>query len=190
MNKLYKFLVLAALLLTAPNLWAQRTKPTCVEANGLTWCYNNQVCGQACEEVCAAIPGGKLVDDDNLWFEAQNTIEKCQAISEALGLGDTVDFNSYTYACLEDTYGPHTVGGELNGPLLCSSYDQCPTNHRTTMDDQGIPCGPESRLSICPCVLPPPRTAIPTLTEWGLIAMAGILGIAGFMVLRRKRVVV
>ncbi|MCH7519976.1 MAG: IPTL-CTERM sorting domain-containing protein [Candidatus Dadabacteria bacterium] len=29
---------------------------------------------------------------------------------------------------------------------------------------------------------------IPTLSEWGLIAMAGILGIVGFMVLRRRKV--
>lgn len=28
---------------------------------------------------------------------------------------------------------------------------------------------------------------VPTLSEWGLIAMAGILGIIGFMVIRRKR---
>ena len=33
----------------------------------------------------------------------------------------------------------------------------------------------------------PPRN-IPTLSEWGLIAMAGILGIVGFMVLRRRKV--
>lgn len=30
---------------------------------------------------------------------------------------------------------------------------------------------------------------IPTLSEWGLIAMAGILGIAGFMVIRRKKAI-
>jgi len=29
---------------------------------------------------------------------------------------------------------------------------------------------------------------IPTLSEWGLIAMAGILGIIGFMVMRRRKV--
>lgn len=29
---------------------------------------------------------------------------------------------------------------------------------------------------------------VPTLSEWGLIAMAGILGVVGFMVMRRKRV--
>jgi IPTL-CTERM motif len=29
---------------------------------------------------------------------------------------------------------------------------------------------------------------IPTLSEWGLIAMAGILGITGFMVIRRRKI--
>jgi len=29
---------------------------------------------------------------------------------------------------------------------------------------------------------------IPTLNEWGLIAMAAILGIVGFMVIRRRKV--
>jgi len=33
----------------------------------------------------------------------------------------------------------------------------------------------------------PPRN-VPTLSEWGLIAMAGILGIVGFMVIRRRKV--
>ena len=33
----------------------------------------------------------------------------------------------------------------------------------------------------------PPRN-VPTLSEWGLIAMAGILGIVGFMVMRRRKV--
>ncbi|MCZ6555703.1 MAG: IPTL-CTERM sorting domain-containing protein [Candidatus Dadabacteria bacterium] len=28
---------------------------------------------------------------------------------------------------------------------------------------------------------------IPTLSEWGLITMAGILGIVGFMVMRRRK---
>jgi len=31
-------------------------------------------------------------------------------------------------------------------------------------------------------------SAVPTLSEWGLIAMAGILGIVGFMVIRRRKV--
>jgi len=34
----------------------------------------------------------------------------------------------------------------------------------------------------------PGTTEIPTLSEWGLLAMAGILGIVGFMVMRRRKV--
>jgi len=36
--------------------------------------------------------------------------------------------------------------------------------------------------------LPIITTPIPTLSEWGLVAMAGILGIVGFMVMRRRKV--
>ncbi|MCH7519374.1 MAG: IPTL-CTERM sorting domain-containing protein [Candidatus Dadabacteria bacterium] len=38
------------------------------------------------------------------------------------------------------------------------------------------------------CIAEVAVTPIPTLSEWGLIAMAGILGIVGFMVLRRRKV--
>jgi len=31
-------------------------------------------------------------------------------------------------------------------------------------------------------------TNVPTLSEWGLIALAGVLGIVGFMVIRRRKV--
>ncbi|MCH7518555.1 MAG: IPTL-CTERM sorting domain-containing protein [Candidatus Dadabacteria bacterium] len=35
-----------------------------------------------------------------------------------------------------------------------------------------------------------PRTSVdvPTLSEWGLVAMAGILGIVGYLVIRRRKV--
>jgi len=33
-----------------------------------------------------------------------------------------------------------------------------------------------------------PVSNVPTLSEWGLITMAALLGIVGFMVMRRKRV--
>jgi len=35
---------------------------------------------------------------------------------------------------------------------------------------------------------PPTFINIPTLSQWGLIAMAGVLGIAGYMVIRRRKV--
>ena len=138
------------LLVFAPGLRAQ---PTCVEANGLNWCYNDQACGEACNDVCAAL--GLVPEDNQVWFEAQDTEAECQAISEAFGLGNVVNFFAWGYACLEDTGGNHTVGGGLIAPLYCSSVASCPAVHRTDMDQLGIPCGPGSRLSVCPCVTPP-----------------------------------
>ena len=37
-------------------------------------------------------------------------------------------------------------------------------------------------------VLPTISVPIPTLTQWGLIAMVVVLGIVGFMVIRRRKV--
>lgn len=37
------------------------------------------------------------------------------------------------------------------------------------------------------CTLIPIVSNIPTLSEWGLIAMAGILGIAGYIIIRRRK---
>ena len=40
-------------------------------------------------------------------------------------------------------------------------------------------------VAITPAPIP---SNVPTLSQWGLIAMAGILGIVGFMVIRRRKV--
>jgi len=42
-------------------------------------------------------------------------------------------------------------------------------------------------LGLCSGLISDPNP-IPTISEWGLIAMAGVLGIAGYIVIRRKRV--
>jgi len=50
----------------------------------------------------------------------------------------------------------------------------------------GSGCQPTSYIVQCdlPTIV---RTPVPTLSEWGLITMAGILGIVGFMVMRRRK---
>ncbi len=50
-------------------------------------------------------------------------------------------------------------------------------------------CSVEGPGGICSVVIPGPAP-IPTLSEWGLIAMAGVLGIAGFMIIRKRKVTV
>ena len=37
------------------------------------------------------------------------------------------------------------------------------------------------------CALLDTSSNIPTLSEWGLIAMAGVLGIAGYVIIRRRK---
>jgi len=40
----------------------------------------------------------------------------------------------------------------------------------------------------CEMAVVVPSAPIPTISEWGMIAMAGILGVIGFMVIRRKKI--
>ena len=67
--------------------------------------------------------------------------------------------------------------------------------HIQPVDDGGYRCGDAlplnssvsfERIVYMPA---PPQvtTAVPTLSEWGLIAMTAILGLAGFMVIRRRK---
>jgi hypothetical protein len=60
--------------------------------------------------------------------------------------------NSWTYGCLMDSGGNHN-GQTFLGPLLCSTFNGCPQQHLTNMDQLGVACNsPQaSRRSICPC---------------------------------------
>jgi hypothetical protein len=183
------FLTMLSILIIAPKSYTQEL--VCEEANGLNWCFNPNACGQACNDVCAA-GGMQPIADNNVWFEAQNTEEECIAISQAFGLGTTVFVRAFGLGCVVDN-SKKVHGAVLNPPLQCSTLPTCPSGLRTQIGDQGIPCESEdsnSRRAICPCEPlppPPPPPVVPTLSEWGLIAMAGILGIAGFMVIRRRK---
>jgi hypothetical protein len=117
--------------------------------NGIRWCYNPAACGQACNAVCSSL-GLPFTIDNTTWLNAQNTVTKCQAISDAFGALGTVSLGSYTYGCMEDTWGVH--GSGLIGFLYCSTYSGCPNDHRTNMDNLGTACtSAQGRRSICPC---------------------------------------
>lgn len=147
--------ILMSVLIIAPKLWAQGLN--CEEVSGLMWCYNPQACGQACNEVCGII-GYAPIADNTVWLQAQNTVEKCRAISQAFGLGDDVTVANFAVACLEDTssLNQNNVNGDLNPPLNCSIFPDCPEDHRTQVDINidcdggGNPNQPTFR-SICPC---------------------------------------
>jgi len=72
------------------------------------------------------------------------------------------------------------VAGFICGDSILSPEEEC--------DDGNLEDG-DGCSSACLVEEPPPTvTAIPTLSQWGLITMAGVLGIVGFMVIRRRKV--
>jgi cysteine-rich repeat protein len=124
---------------------------TCHIVDGVQWCFDDDQCGQACEDVCTSL-GLTIEPDDDVWFTAQDTPEECQAISDSFGLTAPIDFGAHALGCLEDQGLDDEVGGGLTGALLCSSDPTCPDAHRTSMDGEGTICNlPGARRSVCPC---------------------------------------
>ena len=84
--------------------------------------------------------------------------------TDQFGRGGTVVAIGWDYCCNEGDGGPPSTEGQILDwyEVVNRAFDQCTV----------------------PVVLQP----IPTLSEWGLIAMAGVLGIVGFIVMRRRKV--
>ncbi|HWB76010.1 MAG TPA: DUF4215 domain-containing protein [Nannocystaceae bacterium] len=123
----------------------------CRIVDGRQWCFDNDNCGQACDDVCTSL-GLVIEPDDDAWLAAQDTLGECQAISDAFGLAAPAQLDALTYGCLEDAGDDDTVGGGLTGALTCSTDPTCPGSHRTQMDDLGGICNlPGARRSVCPC---------------------------------------
>ena len=76
---------------------------------------------------------------------------------------------------------------------LCAGGEEafihCPTECVESGDciivENGI-CVPDDESGHGSCISP---ADIPTLSEWGLIAMAGVLGIIGLLAIRRRKVI-
>lgn len=108
--------------------------PSCRKVGDLKWCTNpNQQSGLTCNQTCASV-GMTPIDDNNVWFNAQDTFAECQAIRDAFGLAQAISIASYTYACAE----------ALPNTWLCSNYTGCPQQHRTNADSG-------QHVSYCPC---------------------------------------
>ena len=75
--------------------------------------------------------------------------------------------------------------------LCCQNTpDTCTDNAGGTIpikciNEEAVRFGEECNIDTGRCQFEP--RDVPTLSEWGLIAMAGVLGLVGFMVMRRKR---
>ena len=90
------------------------------------------------------------------------------------------------FACMGDiTQNFNTIAGALAAAPLFDSNDTIPGD---LLGDERL--GSQFSECVVNWDFPEPEEVIvPTLSEWGLIAMAGILGIVGFMVIRRRKAV-
>ena len=70
---------------------------------------------------------------------------------------------------------------EAEGLCAITTAESCPVPPNLDFLGIGTNCTDEAR-----CQLPPPP-AVPTLGEWGLIAVAGLLGIYSLVILNRRR---
>jgi cysteine-rich repeat protein len=123
----------------------------CRVVDGTQWCFDSDSCGQACEDVCGAL-GLTLEPDDGVWFAAQDSAAECQAVADAFGMSEPVNFGDHPLGCLQDGGLDDEVGGLPTGGLMCSSDPACPAAHRTDMDDLGTNCNLiGARRSVCPC---------------------------------------
>ena len=69
--------------------------------------------------------------------------------------------------------GEGTCVDSSEGPVMCRVEDVV----ENAFCDQGTG----------ECTLIQTSSNIPTLSEWGLMAMAGVLGIAGYVIIRRRK---
>jgi len=89
------------------------------------------------------------------------------------------------------------ANGNCSGPIKSDDLGCCVLSEGNCNEDQefqecdgvGIEWVFKTECSeVARCPDPKVTSPIPTLSEWGLIALAGTLGIIGFMVIRRRKV--
>jgi Tol biopolymer transport system component len=81
------------------------------------------------------------------------------------------------------------VTTDLDGQAVSGAVDNSCTLVSFTSNANINEGNPDNNFEVylAQCVDPAELKNVPTLSEWGLIAMASILGVAGFMVLRRRK---
>jgi len=118
---------------------------------------------------CCVISDNNCVDD--------------QTVGECTGLGG-IDFVSETDCSFvpQCNVPPPGTGCCVIGPLDCvqnQNADECGALGGTL--DEGVSC-----VDIPECVPQPIVTNVPTISQWGMIAMAGLMGIFSLLIIMRR----
>jgi len=189
---------------TSGGTFIQTTEGTC-EFNGGTY-LNDGACmpppptgcceaeGMCTDDVTSSECGGTFMVntpcDGNVCGEAPPPVEGCCQRQDAV-CEDTTDTD-----CLLSPFFPGgmCMDGEFcePPPTGCCVIEQGVCTITTEQDcnnQDGDYQGDDTDCADNPmCMIP--TNNVPTLSQWGLIAMAGILGIVSLILLRRKRAII
>jgi hypothetical protein len=193
MKKYHKFLVLAVLLLTATNLWAQPPdlpEGACVTPEVSECQQNPEATLFKWSEGTDAWPDSACNPERSFGDCDTNSCDHANAwalnVCEAIGFEVGIWTSRKQAGCGPGGPGGPVTDGTGDISMFCRGTIPCIPFVETE-------CFPpdQTQVEVFCCNKqepPPPLAQVPTLSEWGLIAMAGILGTVGFMVIRRRKV--
>ena len=190
MEKLYALLLFISLSAIAPNVWAQPPElpeGACVTPE-VEKCVNPQRTLLKWSEGTEAWPDESCNPNFSFGDCDTNSCDDANAWAQVVCENNGYDVGIWT-GNKQAGCGPGGPGGPVtNGTGNISFYcvgDSIPCN--PSFEDQCAPTD-QTQIEVFCCDLSRlPVSSIPALSELGLIAMAGILGIAGFMAYRRKK---
>ena len=178
-----------------------------VSCNFCTFDSNRAVCtGASCDEIGDAISnaGGAVIEISNSIINGDDPSNNCATVTgiDVVSLGYNIDNGS---SCVDGTvtgdkpntdplFNPHGLqdnGGPAKtiallpaSPAIDTADPACPPPFT---DERGVTRPQQTACDIGAYELLVQVSNIPTMSEWGLIITAGLLGIAGLMVVRRRK---
>jgi hypothetical protein len=193
MEKLYTLLLLISLSAIAPNVWAQPPdlpEGACVTPE-VEQCQNPDATLLKWSEGTEAWPDEACNPDESFGECDTNSCDQANSWAQNVCENNGFDVGIWTgrkqAGCGPGGPGGPVVGGTGNISMGCFN--------------NLIPCGPifetecaptdQTQIEVFCCNIgeaPPPTVSqIPTLSELGLAVMAAVLGIAGYMVFKRRK---
>jgi hypothetical protein len=190
MEKLYTLLLLISLSAIAPNVWAQPVEPpegACITPE-VEQCVNPQQTLLKWSEGTEAWPDEACNPDESFGDCDTNSCDSANSYAQYVCAANGYDVGIWTgrkqAGCGPGGPGGPVVGGTGNFSLYCAGNtipcepffeDMCAPTDQTQIE---VFCCNFSRPALAP---------IPAVSEWGLIIMAAVLGIVGYMVYRRRK---
>ncbi len=197
MYKYHKFLVLAVLFLSTPNLWAQPVElpeGACVTPQ-VSECQNPEAVLFKWSEGTDAWPDQACNPDESFGACNNNSCDHANSWAQNVCESNGYDVGIWT-GNKQAGCGPGGPGGPVTdgtgNSSMCCGCETTPNGSIPCTPTIETSCQPQDQTQIevfcCNIGEQPLQAQVPTLSEWGLIAMAGIMGIVGFMVIRRRKV--